>query len=214
LVNSLGGHIRIETPRDSMRTDIAIIFLRKIYYLWCQSKRMSRDDEPSESLRDARDEWQKSTTALERVNQVIKGISTPRTAAEIAEEALVSEPTARKHLRALVETGVASSFDGPSATTYARNEETVLYRRIRELSTEQSHDELLEGIERMKRQIATYREEYDAISPEDLATSLAADASDGAWEAVAEWRTTERNLHIAQAAINFGRARDLGAVTQ
>jgi len=175
---------------------------------------MSHDDRSSETLRDARDDWQESTTALERVNQVIEETATPRTAAEIAEEALVSEPTARKHLRALIKTGVASSFDGSSATTYARNEETVLYRRIRELSTEQSRDELLDGIERMKRQITTYREEYDAVSPEDLATSLAADASDSAWEAVAEWRTIERNLHIAQAAINFGRARDLGAVTQ
>ena len=29
-----------------------------------------------------------------------------------------------------------------------------------------------------------------------------------------EWQTVERNLHIAQAAINYGRARDLGAATQ
>jgi len=96
-----GAVIAIDKP-DSTGTGIVIIFLRKIYYLWCQNTDMSRDDEPSESLRDARNEWQKSTTALERVNQVIEGTATSRTAAEIAEEALVSEPTARKHLRALV----------------------------------------------------------------------------------------------------------------
>ena len=166
------------------------------------------------AIAEARDDWKSSTTALERVQQVVEQTTTPKTASEIADEALVSEPTARKHLKSLVEVGTATTTEEAGATTYARNEDTLLYRRIRTLATEHTRDELIESVQGMKRRINEFETEYDAASPEDLATSLENDAPDGAWEAVSEWQTVERNLHIAQAAINYGRARDLGAATQ
>lgn len=162
----------------------------------------------------AQEDWKGSTTALERLRQVVEQTTTPRTAGELADEALVSEPTARKHLRSLVEVGTAAATGENGATKYTRNEDTLLYQRIRELSTEQSREELIESVQQMKRRINELEEEYDAASPEDLATSLGGDAPADAWQAVSEWQTTERNLHIAQAAINYGRARDLGAATQ
>jgi DNA-binding transcriptional ArsR family regulator len=163
---------------------------------------------------DAREDWKSSTTALERVKQVVEQTTTPRTAGAIADEALVSEPTARKHLKSLVEVGMAAATEESGATKYARNEDSLLYQRIRELATEYSRDELIESVQEMKRRIKDFEDRYDAASPEELATSLEGDAPDGAWEVVSEWQTTERNLHIAQAAINYGRARDLGAATQ
>lgn len=174
------------------------------------------DDQESENdaVAAARDDWKESTTALERVQQVVEQTTTPKTAGEIAEEALVSAPTARKHLQSLTEVGTAATTEDTDATRYARNEDTLLYRRIRELSSEHSRDELIASIRDMKEQIRSLESEYDAASPEELASSLSGDAPAGAWEAVSEWRTTERNLHIAQAAINYGRARDLGAATQ
>lgn len=173
-----------------------------------------RTVDENEAIAEAREDWKRSTTALDRVRQVIEQTTTHRTASEIAEEALVSEPTARKHLRSLVEVGTATATETGGATRYARNEDTLLYRRIRELVTEHSRDDLIERVQRMKRRIRDLEEEYDAASPEELATSLESGASSDAWEAVAEWQTTERNLHITQAAINYGRARDLGAATQ
>ncbi|QZP39438.1 DUF7342 family protein [Halobaculum magnesiiphilum] len=178
---------------------------------------MSDDSEPGDGgnpVSRAREDWKRSTTALERVQQVIEQPSEPKTAAEVAAEALVSEPTARKHLKSLVEIGTASATEEEGATRYRRNEDTVLYRRIRELATERSRQELIESVHDMKRRIGEFEETYDAASPEDLATSLEPGATECAWEAVSEWQTTERNLHITQAAINYGRARDLGAATQ
>lgn len=163
---------------------------------------------------DARQDWKRSTTALERVQQVIEQTTTPKTAGEIADEALVSEPTARKHLKSLVEVGTAIASEEPNATMYSRNEDTLLYQRIRELATERTQDELIESIQAMKHRIREFEDEYDAASPEDLATSLGTAVPEDAWEAVSEWQTTERNLHIAQAALNYGRARDLGAAMQ
>lgn len=66
----------------------------------------------------------------------------------------------------------------------------------------------------MKSRIRELEDEYDAASPEELVTSLDGSAPSETWEDVSEWQTTERNLHITQAAINYGRARDLGAATQ
>jgi predicted ArsR family transcriptional regulator len=170
--------------------------------------------EDSEAVTEARESWKSSTTALERVQQVIEQTTTPQTAKEIADEALVSEPTARKHLKSLVEIGTAAATEKAGATRYARNEDTVLYQRIRELATEQSREELIDSVQQMKSRIRELEDEYDAASPEDLVTSLDGAAPSETWEDVSEWQTTERNLHIAQAAINYGRARDLGAATQ
>lgn len=166
------------------------------------------------TIENARKDWKDSTTALQRVQQVVEQTTTAKTAGEIADEALVSEPTARKHLKSLLEVGTAAATEESGATKYARNEDTLLYRRIRELATEHSREAVIESIQEMKRRIKKFEADYDAASPEDLATSLESDASEDAWEAVSEWQTTERNLHIAQAAINYGRARDLGAATQ
>lgn len=174
----------------------------------------SQPDANDGAIVNARDDWKDSTTALERVQQVIEQTTKAKTAGEIADEALVSEPTARKHLKSLVEVGTAAATEESGATKYARNEDTLLYQRIRELSTEHSRDELIKSVQEMKSRIKDFEDQYDAASPEDLATSLGSDASEDAWEAVSEWQTTERNLHIAQAAINYGRARDLGAATQ
>lgn len=168
----------------------------------------------NEAVTEAREDWKGSTTALERVQQVIERTMTPKTAGELADEALVSEPTARKHLTSLVEVGTATATEESGATKYARNEDTLLYQRIRQLASEHSREELIESVQQMKRRITGLEDEYDAASPEELATSLGGDAPAEAWEAISEWQTTERNLHIAQAAINYGRARDLGAATQ
>lgn len=171
------------------------------------------DDPERDPIDAARADWKASTTALERVQQVIERTTTPRSAREVAAEALVSEPTARKHLGSLADVGTVTTTTGGAATKYARDEDRLLYRRIRELATEHSRDELIEHIQEMKRRIDEYGAEYDAVSPEELATAIDGGESD-AWEAVSEWQTTERNLHIAQAAINYGRARDLGTATQ
>ncbi|WP_050033762.1 winged helix-turn-helix domain-containing protein [Halorubrum halophilum] len=174
---------------------------------------MGSDSDP-ETLSSARDGWKRSTTALERVHQTIEQTTSPKTAGDIADKALVSEPTARKHLNSLVEVGTATAIEDGTGTKYTRNEDTLLYQRLRELSTDHSREALIENVQTMKQRIRDFEETYDAVSPEELATSLESNPSTGAWEAVSEWQTTERNLHIAQAAINYSRARDLGAATQ
>lgn len=173
---------------------------------------MAGDEPPV--VESAREEWRTSTTALERVRQLVEQTTEPVTAAEMADRALVSEPTARKHLESLVEVGVAESIEDGRATTYRRDEDSILYRRIRDLATEHPREELIDRIGSLKQQISEYRASYDAESPTELAAKLEEGTESEEWKVVSEWQTAERNLYVVQAAVNYGRARDLGTATQ
>jgi DNA-binding transcriptional ArsR family regulator len=116
----------------------------------------------------------------------------------------VSEPTARRHCRALVNTGFAESDHDGRATLYRRNADRVLAARIHELRKETDREALVEGIRRMKAEIREYEERYDALSPEELARELDSDTE--GWDDLAAWRTTRRNLAVAQAALAYDEA--------
>ena len=119
----------------------------------------------------------------------------------------MSEPTARRHLNALVATGFGATSQDGRTTRYRRDEDRVLQTRIRELRHEASRDETLDGIRRMKAAIREYENEYDALSPEELARQLPTDAT-GEWEDVTAWKTTRQNLAVAQAALAYDEASE------
>jgi len=77
--------------------------------------------------------------------------------------------------------------------------------RIRELREEATRDELLEGIKRMKAEIRQYEDQYGVMSPEELAQKLDAEDVEG-WDELSAWKTTQRNLAVAQAAIAYDEA--------
>lgn len=152
-----------------------------------------------------REEWKEETTPFERVYEIVEQTRDGHSAAEIAERALVSEPTARRHCKALVETGFAETEQKGQTTLYERDSDRLLMTRIRELRDETDRDELLEGIKRMKAEIRDYEEQYDVLSPEELARELGPDNSE-AWTDLTDWKTTRRNLAIAQAALAYDEA--------
>lgn len=153
------------------------------------------------------EEWRSETTPFERVYEVLEQTHDGQSAAEIAERALVSEPTARRHLNALVTTGFAATVQDGRTTRYKRDVDRVLQTRIRELRNEANRDEILDGIRRMKAEIREYEDEYDAVSPEELARQLPNDATEE-WEDVTAWKTTRQNLAVAQAALAYDEASE------
>lgn len=150
-------------------------------------------------------EWKADTTPFERVYEVIEQTHEGQSAAEIAGRALVSEPTARRHCKALVNTGFAETSVDGQTTLYKRDADRVLMSRIRELREETDRDELLDGIERMKAEIRRYEDRYDVVSPEELARKLDASETEG-WNDLDTWKTTRQNLAVAQAALAYDEA--------
>ena len=148
------------------------------------------------------EEWTDETTPFDRVKEVLLSTTSPQYAGEIADRARVSEPSARKHLQTLAEAGLAERDDIGRGTRYKRSRETVAMGRIRELHAELTKAELVEGIRDLKSQLESFREEYDATDPDDLALELEADDGEG-WNAISRWRALEENLKIAQAALSL-----------
>jgi DNA-binding MarR family transcriptional regulator len=150
-------------------------------------------------------EWKDDTTPFERVYEVVEQTHAGASAAEIADRALVSEPTARRHCKALVNTGFAETEQDAQTTRYKRHGDRVLMSRIRELREEVTRTELLDSIQDMKTEIRRYEDRYDVVSPEELAQQLDADETDG-WDDLTAWRTTRQNLAVAQAALAYDEA--------
>ncbi len=150
-------------------------------------------------------QWKAATTPFERIYEIIEQTHDGQSAATIAERALVSEPTARRHCKALVNTGFAETESAGQTTLYKRNADRILMSRIRELREETTRDELLAGIKRMKTEIRQYEDQYDVVSPEELAQKLDAEETDG-WEDLSAWQTTRQNLAVAQAALAYSEA--------
>ena len=153
------------------------------------------------------DEWTSSTTARERVKEILEETTTYSKVSTIADRARVSEPTTRKYLNELVEEGFGTTEQNGRTTLYKRNQGRLVDRRIEELRTTCSHQELVEGIQEMKESIAAFRATHDVESPEDLVIEL--EPGDEGWSDVGQWQSTRRNLAIAKAAIQVGEAHRL-----
>lgn len=145
------------------------------------------------------EEWKAETTPFERVREVLRSTTDPQYANDLADRARVSEPTARKHLQVLAEAGIADTSTTGRGTQYKRSRRTVAMRRISDLHTQLSREELADGIRDLRERVRTYQAEYDATDPDDLALQLGSD--DAEWTVVAEWRALEKNLDVAQAAL-------------
>jgi len=156
----------------------------------------------------ARAEWKRRTDGFDRVRTTLERVHDPRSAAEIAESALVSEKTARKHLTRLVDLGRAVAVQDGRTTRYRRDPDAHVVDRIGELRREHTHDELIDGIRRIRRDIETFRDRYGVEDAGELAVRLEPGDATEAWVDLSEWQTKERHLALAQAALSFGRAAD------
>jgi len=147
------------------------------------------------------EEWEAETSPFERVREVLLTVTSFQYAGAIAEQAAVSESTARKHLRVLAESGFADTDTSGQGTQFKRSRETIAIQRIKELHSNCSRDELISGIRDLKTRIQAYQDDYDVTGPDELAIELDSEA-DG-WETISDWQALEDDLKLAQAALSL-----------
>lgn len=157
-------------------------------------------------------EWKASTTAFERVESILERTTEWQSAGEIADRARVSEPTARKHLTALTESGYASASETGTGTRFKRNPDRRRLERVQRLADEHSREELERAIREMKTRIREFEGEYGATSPEELVGALEPDDEAG-WDDLSRWKTTRRNLAFAKTALSFKETRFVDAMS-
>ena len=148
--------------------------------------------------------WKNDTTADERIRTVINRTTTPKSASDIADTALVSETKARTTLNKLADEGVVRSHQSNSGKLYERDPEWHLLKQIRQLAGSKT---LVDQIQRVKQELAEYKSKYDANDPETLLVSdkeLNQDELDD----VSHWRTAERELSHLRAAYHLKEAKE------
>lgn len=171
------------------------------------------------------EEWKAETTPYERVREVISHTYEPASAEEVAEDALTSPKTARKHLETLVSDGFVTAVAGETGgTRYRRSLDSLILEQAADLLSELSVAELEARTSEMRQTLQEFQETYDAQSPDELSVGLSNDAL-GSNETpgetsdrpepdpstLTEWRTTRRNLALANAALSIANARKVVA---
>lgn len=151
--------------------------------------------------------WKEHTSAFDRVRSVALSLSDPRSASWIADEALVAENTARRHLERLADLHVLTTDTTGSAVTYYPDPVYVRTRDLRELVAEYDRDELTELAADLKADVESWEAEYDVTSPDELRSTAAADgtSADEAMErrhTASDWELTKYRLSLIEDALS------------
>lgn len=117
----------------------------------------------------------------------------PTTASTIADAADCDPKTARKYLSWFDDLGVVTRHDGHPAT-YERNDAYFEWRRIDQLATDHSVEELQNRVRELTTRVTEYEETYDATSPAAVDAVSVAEASDErtideVYSDLADWTT-------------------------
>jgi len=153
-------------------------------------------------------EWKNQSTADERIRTVINRTTTPNSASDIADTALVSETKARTTLNKLADEGIVRSQQTDSGKRYSRDPEWHLLKQIRKLA---SSNTLVNQIQRIKQELTAYKSKYDVNGPEELLISDA-ELDQHALDDISHWRTAERELSHLRAAYRLKEAKEQASI--
>ncbi|MFB6139694.1 MAG: winged helix-turn-helix domain-containing protein [Halosimplex sp.] len=150
--------------------------------------------------------WTENASAFDRVKSVTMTLSEPRPATWIAEEAAVSPNTARDHLRRLIDLGVVTATETSGTRRYYPDPLYTRLRDVRELLRERTKQELSEQAAELKADVATWKTEYDADSPDVLRERAASDgvSAEQAYEltrTASDWELVRYRLSLVRDAI-------------
>lgn len=155
-------------------------------------------DDPDAVLRDV--------PIRERVLDVIVQVREPTKVATIADRADCDTETARDYLQWFASLGLVREHSG-RPVRYERNESYLRWRRVERIREDYSEEEIREELQRTVRELATYRERFDAERPSEVSVLAVSRERplEEVWEALAEWRTLARRAELLDAA---RRAKD------
>jgi len=164
------------------------------------------DGPPADVNERVTEEWKADTTPGERVRTVMKRTYDPQSVATIAERALTSETTARKHLDVLTEDGFVETVSPPDerGTWYKRAPRSVVLERAQQILDSVDVETLSARVTELRETVREFEDETGAESPR--AAAIADAELDPA--AMTEWQTARRNLKLARAALALADATE------
>jgi hypothetical protein len=165
------------------------------------------DDVPGSEL------WVERTEEFERVCSVATTLSQTQTANWIADQALVSEATARSYLEQLVELHILQEDDHEDTSTYQPDPLYAWISTLRELLDDHNQEGLREMREELQEHIQGWQNEYNVESPSQLCERVT-ETDDEAkrqriQKAASDWTVVEYRLSIVEDAIkNYAAYND------
>jgi DNA-binding GntR family transcriptional regulator len=163
-------------------------------------------ENPSDGEPGGVETWKAHTTAFDRVKSVTMTLSEPQPVSWVAEEAAVSPNTARDHLQRLIDLGVVTASEKSGTRHYYPDPLYTRLRDVRELLEETTKQELAEQAAELKNDLATWKAEYDADSPDGLRERAAMDetSAEQTYEltrVASDWELVRYRLSLVQDAI-------------
>jgi len=162
------------------------------------------DSEGVEDINEfATEAWKHSTTADERIRAVIKRVTVPKSATDVADAAAVSETKARNTLEDLITEGIVQRRETTARTLYRRDPDWHLLQQVHQLAQSET---LIDQIQRVKAELSTYTETYGADSPEEVLVSDR-ELSEDEHTDISHWRTAQREFGYLRAAYRLREAK-------
>jgi predicted ArsR family transcriptional regulator len=175
---------------------------------------MSQDDD----LPPGAEQWIEQTKGIERVIDIVLTVEQPQTAGWIAEEAHVSEQSAREHLDLIADLGIVTATKARGVTKYQPDAGYLRYKQVSSLIERYDRETLLEQVEELKQTDSDTRERYEVEEPDELRALAAAD--DTSIEdvreykrAASEWETVLHDLDLHREALERYDEFDRDATT-
>lgn len=165
------------------------------------------DDRPADVNERVTREWKADTSPGERVRTVMKRTYDSQSVTTIAERALTSETTARKHLDILTEDGFVEAVSPPDerGTWYKRAPRSVVLERAQQILDSVDIETLSARVRELRETVRAFEEQTGAESPR----AAAIDEVELDTEDMTEWQTARRNLKLARAALALADATDV-----
>jgi DNA-binding transcriptional ArsR family regulator len=150
--------------------------------------------------------WKEHASAFDRVKSVTMTLTEPRPASWIAEEAAVASNTARNHLHRLIDLGVVTATEEEGTRHYYPDPLYTRLRDVREVLDGTTKQDLSERAAALKDDIAAWKAEYDADSPDELreraaADDVSAERTHELTRTASDWSLARYRLSLVQDAI-------------
>jgi predicted ArsR family transcriptional regulator len=159
----------------------------------------------------AKEEWKEESDGFDRVRDVLLTTSELTTAAQISDQALVSEPTARKHLDRLVELGPAMVYKDTQGYKYTRDDAYHDFQRLAELAKDYSLKDLKEKAEDIEEELEHFSSEYQKERPHRVEPPPEDDFEPGEdhFEEMDRWKALLENYYQIQSLIDYKRSQSI-----
>lgn len=134
----------------------------------------------------------------------VLGLENPATIDEVADRADHGRDAAKEYLEWFERMGIVTRVTD-SPVTYERNQEYLIWRQVHQLRERYTTDDLLAFLQTETEHAQTYKDEFNAESPETVSISAHAADTDqpieSVWDALSAWKTTRRRITLLERAL-------------